>query len=517
MKKVLLTLAAMALTAASASAAANVYASALKAENGKISCVLNDAAEKVVLNIVKDGQIVKSVELGAGVKGVNTFDMPSVDIDPGTYNWSLTASAAAIAELTQFASGATEALQVSAGRGIAVDASPESPCFGNLYTVSPETTTRQGARIECGMYVFNAALEPLNETAYTGGIAWAGQSGPNNVAVASNGQVFVCDWTDGGNGGVYYFEPGAPESNWKNVFATGETDGNGLVTVNGVKVHGSVQDIALFGNGADRKLYTDDEDINGGNGDIFIYNIGELATPWDAAPSATWGGNTTGMTANGNHRLQPDGRGGLWTSQYRWAEAEAFPCLFHINAAGEWDFKTGDKSIIEGNGPVGAFAVNTAGNLMAIADGSNKGNITLAKVTFGENGVPALEVAATIKVENMGVRPFDVAFDAADNFYVIYNNDNAEGGIAAWACPKAANEFTTPANGTISVESSGVANAVVATPISFAGGIITAAEGAEVFNALGVKVAEGTEISTENLAGGVYIVRAGKASLKIVK
>ena len=62
-----------------------------------------------------------------------------------------------------------------------------------------------------------------------------------------------------------------------------------------------------------------------------------------------------------------------------------------------------------------------------------------------------------------------------------------------------------------------MANAVVATPISFAGGIITAAEGAEVFNALGVKVAEGTEISTENLAGGVYIVRAGKASLKIVK
>lgn len=519
MKKVLLTLAAMALTAASASAAANVYASALKAENGKISCVLNDAAEKVVLNLVKDGAIVKSVDLGAGVKGANTFDMPAAEVEPGTYNWSLTASAAAVTELTQFANGATEALQLSSARGIAVDVSPVSPKFGTVYAVSPGSPRNEGARVATGLYIFNAALEAVNETPYTGGIEWAeSPSSPNNVDVASNGQVFVCDWSDGATGGVFYFDPEAPDQNWKDVFAAGERDlTSSLVKVGDVKVHGSCQDVLVVGSGADRKLYTDDEDINGGNGDIFIYNIGELATPWDAAPSATWGGNTTGMTANGNHRLESDARGGVWTSQYRWAEAEAFPCLFHVNANGEWDFKTGDKSIVEGNGPAAALAVSVDGNLLAIPDGSNKCNLTIAKATYNEAGTPTLEKLHEIKVENMGNRPMSAAFDAAGNVYVVYNDANELGGIAAWACPKEVNEFTTPALGTVTVENSGVWNAVVATPVSFSAGVITAAEGAEVFNALGVKVAEGTEISTENLAGGVYIVRAGKASLKIVK
>lgn len=84
--------------------------------------------------------------------------------------------------------------------------------------------------------------------------------------------------------------------------------------------------------------------------------------------------------------------------------------------------------------------------------------------------------------------------------------------------PKADNSAITPAAGQIHLDiTSGVESAVLSSAIEYKAGIISAAEGAEVFNALGAKVAEGTEISTEGLAAGVYIVRAGNQTLKIIR
>ena len=515
MKKILLPVAALLLGVGSANAGANVFASALKANDGSISFILNDAAEKVVFNVVKDGAIVESVELGAGVKGLNTVDMPSLTVEPGTYQWSLTVSAPANAEPVQLTDGTDLNIQTSSARGIAVDASPASPAFGNVYTVTPAITAQEGARVETGLYAFNAALQPINENAYTGGFTFSAQSSPNNVVVAENGQVFICAWGDA-DGGVYVAEPDNLAV-WQSVFAEGERNDDGLVTIDGTKIHGSVQDLAVYGSGDSRILYTDDEDINGGNGDIFLYKIGDLTSPWNTAPSAEWGGNTTGNVANGNHRISPDGHGGLWVSQYRWDESEAYPSLFHINANGVWDFQTGDKSIFAGSAPVGAMAANVDGSLVAIADAAHGGGmVTVAKATYDEDGMPTLEKLYEISATDYGNRPFDVAFDAVNNIYVVYNNAGELGGIAAWALPAEKNEFTTPANSNIEVATSGIADAAVAE-YTFEGGVLNAVSGASVYTVAGVKVAEGTTIDTNALAAGVYVVRTAKAAFKIVK
>lgn len=517
MKKILLPLAALLLGAGSAYAGANVYASALKVNDGKLSFVLNDAATKVVLNVIKNGETVATADLGAGVKGVNTVDMPSLNVEPGTYQWSLTASAAANTEVVQLTDGTDLNLQTSSARGIAVDMFPTSPAFGNVYVVTPAEPSKQGARVETGLYAFDSSLKPINETAYTGGIEWAASpSNPNNVAVAENGQVFICSWADNAQSGVFVAEPDDLGGKWESVFTESERDDNGLVTVDGVKIHGSVQDIALYGNGDKRILYTDDEDINGGNGDIFLYNIGTLASPWDKAPSATWGGNTTGNVANGNHRLSSDGRGGLWVSQYRWEESDTYPNLFHINANGVWDFKTGDMSIFVGGTPVGAMAANADGSLVAMADGDHGKKIVVAKVTYDENGLPTLEKAYEISASAYGTRPFDLAFDAVNNIYAVYNSDNEAGGVAAWALPAEKNEFTTPALVDLEVSASGIADAAVAE-YTLKGGVLTAEAGAAVYTVAGVKVAEGTVIDTNALAAGVYVVRTVKGAFKIVK
>lgn len=517
MKKILLPLAALLLGTGAASAAANVYASGLKAENGKISFILNDAADKVVFNLVKDGTVVATADLGAGQKGLNTVDFPSLNVENGTYSWSLTASAAAVTEVTRLTDGTNTALQTSSARGIAVDMAPASPGFGNIYTVTPGKPSQTGERVQTGLYAFNAAMEALNDDAYTGGIEWeaTGSSSPNNVTVGDEGDIFICSWGDA-QGGVWYLTPDNLSADWKSVFAEGERNSDGLVTIGGAKVHGSVQDVALYGTGAARTMYTSDEDMNGTNGDIMVYNIGALENPWATAPTADWG-HPDGYV-NGNHRLCSDRRGGLWLAQYRWQESDANACVYHLTDKGICDFHSGDKSVFLGSTPVGAMGLNADGSLMAVAGSDNGLSFTVASVAYDAEGVPSLSKLydVTFDAPYTGKRPFDVAFDAADNIYIVFNNAGEAGGIAAWALPKEKNEYTTPAIGTIDVTSAGVETISAAT-LSYDGTTIKSAEAAEVFNALGTKVAAGTEINTTGWAAGIYVVRAGKSTLKIAK
>ncbi|MBD5232687.1 MAG: hypothetical protein HDS65_00755 [Bacteroidales bacterium] len=518
MKKVLLPFAALVLGAMPAMAGANVYASGLKAENGKISFILNDKADKVVLNLLNGETVVATADLGACEKGLNTVDMPSVEAEPGTYTWSLTVSAAAVTEVTALTDGSDTNIQVSSSRGIAVDNHRQSPGFGNIYTVTPATPGQEGARVETGLYAFNAALEPINESAYTGGIEWPEKSAssPNNVAVSDNGDVFICSWGDDAANGVYWVAPDKLAENWNDVFAAGEKDGNGLMTIGETKVHGSVQDIALYGEGANRVLYTSDEDMNSNSGDIMVYAIGDLSTPWATAPTHDWG-HPDGYV-NANHRLASDGRGGLWLCQYRWQESDANACVYHLNAEGELDFKTGDKSVFLGSTPCAAMAVNADGTLMCVGGGDSGLTFTVASISW-EDGLPVLTKLFdhSFEAPYTGKRPFDIAFDAADNVYFAFNNANAAGGIGAWALPKEKNEYTTTALGTISVETDGVESQLCETAITYTGGVIRATEAAEVYTTAGVCVARGTEIDATALAGGVYIVRAGKNSLRIIR
>lgn len=518
MKRILLPMAAMLLGAGSAFAAANVFASGLKAENGKISFILNDAAEKVVLNIIKNDAVVKSVELGTGVKGLNSIDIPAVDIEAGTYNWSLTVSAAAITEPTLFTEGSNEQIQLSSGKSISADTNPANSTFGNLYVSSPNKGSQTGARVAGGIYAFNAALQPLNDEPYTGGIEWAEEStsSPMGIDVAANGQVFICDWSDA-HGGAWIMDGANPSADFQPVFATGERAESGLVSINGTNVHGSLQDIAVYGDGDARMLYTDDEDLNSNNGEVFVYAIGNLAKPWDTAPTAAWG-NCDGKMANANQRIASDRRGGLWASQYRWHETEANPQLMHANAQGVWDFTTGDMTVVVGGNPVGSLGVNADGSIIAVGGHDNGLQMNVASVSFGDDGVPALTKLYEIPFGSYGKRPFDITFDAADNIYVIFNNADATGGIAGWALPKEKNEFTTTAIGTIAIEEGAGISAIEADgTITFEAGVISAPLSATVYSATGAMVAQGNEINTNGWAAGVYIVRMGAATLKIAK
>ncbi len=510
------------MSAGAAQAGANVYASALKSADGKVQFVLNDAATSVVFNLIKDGEIIESVELGEGVKGLNTIEVPALASDPGMYEWSLTVSAPAVTEVTQLTDGTQENIQIGCGKGVAVDNNPTSPYFGNVYVSAPGKASYNGARTGVGVFAFNAALETINEEPYQGGIGWkTSPSSPNSITVDKSGDLFICDWSDN-HPGVWIMNPGAPET-FAPVFADGTMASSGLVTINGAKVHGSIQDCAVYGSGANRVLYTTDEDLNSNNGEIFVYNIGELATPWDKAPSAAWG-NCDGKMANANQRLASDGRGGLWVSQYRWQEDASVPCVMHCNSEGVWDFTTGDKSIFLGSTPIGAMGVNGDGSLVAVAGSDDGRSFTVAHASYDDTGLPSLsEYCKNIPFGNYGKRPFNVAFDAADNLYIQFNDNGTTGGLGVWALPKEKNEFTTPALEAVEVGGSGIqtglhADKIGVSAIAYAGNTLSAA-GAEleVYNIAGMKVAEGYRVDTTTLPAGIYVVRSGANTLKIRK
>lgn len=498
MKKLLLSVALVAATGVSASAAGNVYASQLKSEGAKVTFVLNQPAEEVIVSVLDaQGNVLKSKLVGAGVKGLNTVDLAGMDVADGDYKWQVTCQDQPVTEVTCLTSDKPAALNITNSRGLGIDTWQDSPYFGRIYVTST-SGARPGERNKAGIYILDADFSELSEDPFTGGQTWSGASGPNNLKVSEDGVPFVCDWTDG-HAGVWTIDPADPSADFKPVFGGGDRDSNGLLTVNGVKVSGSIQDIALYGKGTDRMLYTTDEDINNNTGDIFVYNIGLLIQPWSVAPTASWG-NNGGKLANANHRLGSDRRGGLWVSQYRWEEAEAYPVLGHLNAQGVWDFSTGDKSVVVGSGPAGAMAVNVDGSLIAVADNGHEGGlITVISATYDAEGVPTLTQLYTFKYTGYGNRPMGLAFDAANNLYGAFNNDAADGGIGVWALPNENNSYTT----------------VAIAPVSITAGIddvtVDADENgvAEYYDLMGRKVAEPQQ-------GRVYIERRGSKATKVV-
>lgn len=490
---------------------ANVYASALEVVAANtIRFTLNSDATSVAINLYKNGQLVKTIDLGPQAQGVNTVEVPESDLAEGDYTWSLTAKGTKAEKMAELDLTTYPDLLMGNARGLAIDVYPASPAFGTMYLSNPVNVSKKAARTAAGVYGFSADMQTLNAEPWTDGLVLAsGNSAPYSLTVADNGEVFVADWSDG-SGGVSIMNPATHK--FSPVFADGDRDANtGLVSIGGTAVHGSVQHVAVVGQGADRILYTRDEDMPEGD-NIYQYNIGNLDQPWSAAPTRNLGK----PYANGNNRIIPDGRGGMWVSQYRYTESEAYPCVFHLNANFEVDFQTGDKSIFVGNACVGDMAVSPDGSMMAMADGTTK-MVTVAKITWNGN-VPSLEKLCESTYSKASARPFNVAFDYANNLYAVFNDDELNGGVTGWVIP-VENESTTPAMATLRV-TSGVDDITADSEagISYFMGTLNA-HGAEmqVYTAAGVLVAQGYVLETAGWENGVYIVRAGNHTLKIVK
>lgn len=493
--------------------AANIYASALTVVSpNTIRFTLNAQATDVTVNLLRNGQTIKTIDLGPQPMGTSTITLPADQIADGDYQWSVTASAeGGLTEPKQFTTNGDAMLEVANTRSVSIDNNPASPFFGRMYATSIASNGKTGARLGTGIYIWDAALADVTEQGgnpYAGGVAWSGNSSPMRVDVAEDGTVYICDWSDS-HSGLWIMDPADPTAAFTEFFG-GTRNADGLASEGDAKIHGSLADVCVVGSGADTKVYVSDEDMP----ESFInrYDIGTSRGPWTKAPDQKYG-NYDGRLVNANQTVCPDRRGGLWVGQYRYTNSEQYPSVMHINGTtGQYDYFNGNADMIKSSGPVGAMAVNATGDLMAVAGLTD---IRVLSISYDANGTPSMSLKYSIG-STYGARPFDVAFDVADNVYVAFN-DNA-GGIGGWALPKDSNSFTTPANETLKMNSGVDETKLAATSITYSGNTVSAGgELVELYNIAGVKLAEDYTIDMGQFASGVYIVRSGKQTLKIIR
>lgn len=521
----------------------NVYASALKSTQtaeGKyqIDFTLNTDAEDVTVKVYSHDEnatvLVKEVSYGAKAKGANSVELDLTSVNGTGLTWAVEATGPSTAtdSPVNFVNYTDKTVQYGAPTDVKVDNDTESEFFGRVYVLNAIGKGTDNRTTTDGLYVLDAALTDVTsqgDNAYDGGITWGGSStsgsvaSPHRMALDEEGNIFVCDWSDG-NSGAWYVAANNLNGEWKPVFG-GTRNGDGLASEGGVAIHGSLSAIEVAGKGEERTLYTYDEDytIDGTHSVLNSYKIGTLANPWAVAPTTTRLVGTDGITHNYGQKgyLQADGKGGLWVSQYRGGAASTHPALVHYNAAGEPDFT---QTIWDGRLNY-AFAINQAGDKFAVNSGTS---ILLGDVTYDENDVPTVTLNE-IEVEAEGSNTYGLAFDAADNLYRVASDVQY---LQGFAWPKENNSHETKASSkyTLNGASSSIEEVSAAkTAVTVTGDELTITSTAEiksvaVYSTSGVTMYANysvcSETETVNVAAwanGLYIVKVDNKVYKIVK
>ena len=411
----------------------NIYASGLRVNNvdAKTNAVtidyfLNAPATALEFQLLNAGAVVKRVAITGEdylTKGAHSgvaLDLSSVV--GGTYKWALKATAEANATLTKI-SGIGSDFILYAPKGVAVNFYPETNDFGTVYVSQPSDGASDGGSTTSksqkkGIFVWNPILELQNtgNAGYTGGITnWASGS-PFRIVVAEDGKVFVDGYNDDVHG-VWMID-GKCEGNFEKVLT------------NTGKCYGF--DVTPSTNGY--SFYTMEDIVYSSSG--YVKKYVDVAIPYSGA--GTVHTDIKGKYANAWHSLALDGRGGMFLSQYRGADATDLPILAHINSSGSFDWYSASSSpsLSLSNSYRGAMGMNKDKTLLGIASNYT---IKVFNVEW-DNGLPVLTLAYTVSSLSKNID--GIAFDFADNLYSVNSSSEL---LQVWAPVKTNNSCTTPA------------------------------------------------------------------------
>lgn len=355
------------------------------------------------------------------------------ELPAGVYTWAVEASAELVAEDEPVLVHQYTTPLMKAARGVALNSDYNSPFFGQLYVADGGSAAENS-----GLYVFDPKLNG-GEQLYTTG--WSSSmASPMRSQVGEDGLVYITDWSDN-EGNIRIFDPGNPTTD--NVVFGGTFSGaNGVWnTEEGKFIHGSISSCYVIGNGAERTLYTFDEDYTPSEGHtmcLLRYDIGELTAPWAGEPSAVVYNNADNFEQNGDSKILPSIVGGWWISQDRANDSQAIPALIHVAADGTVNYNSNGA---HGGRTRGALAFNEDQTYCATAADNV---IRIWAVEWSDTGVPTMQVEqicrTTFGAQNSS-SCYDIAIDRALNVYASGNNAP----LCVWALVKEENKCTTPA------------------------------------------------------------------------
>ena len=436
----------------------NMSSAALETENKVvITYVLNAPASGLELQLLDDTkQVVATIPMNSPenrTKGSHRVevDLNNLGIASGIYNWALNAKSLPLTNNEPICAVDNLPDKMVASKGLAIDNDYNSPYFGQLYVAE---SSGDKVLANKAIYIYDAALDMIEKV--TSDKWCAAVSAPCRVTVGPDHLLYISEWADVYPNNAYIMDP-ANTSVLTPIFG-GTPAADGIYTAaDGKDIHGSISHIWVEGTGADRVMYTFDEDIKmeglKNPMGLYQYNIGELVTPWEQAPSALIFDNADFYQQNGNSFIQPD-KYGWWISQDRSADNATIPALIHINKEGKVDYNSAGAL---GGRTRGALGFNQDMTLMATAV---TGGILIWKVSYNDS-VPVLE--NTLRLETSFAQScWNVVFDVAGNVYA-----SGAGSLCAWALPTQSNAcvVNAPDDDMITVVLTSVENIYVDTTI----------------------------------------------------
>ena len=408
----------------------SMSSTALEKENKYIiTYTLNAAASGLELQLIDENQqIVATVPMNQAenrTKGSHRVEVDLSGVASGIYNWALNAKSLPLNNNEPLWVVDNLPEKMVSSKGMDIDNDYNSPYFGQLYVAdSPGANKMWGNQF---IYIYDATLE-LTEKVTSD--KWSQAiSAPCRVTVGPDHQLYISEWSDAYPNNAYIMDP-ANTSVLNPIFG-GTPAADGIYTAaDGKDIHGSISHIWVEGTGADRVIYTFDEDIKYDGlkhpMGLYQYNIGELTTPWEQAPTAMIFDNADFLQQNGNSYIQPDAYG-WWISQDRSADNASIPALIHINKEGKVDYNSAGAL---GGRTRGALGFNQDMTKMATAITNG---ILLWDVKYNADGVPTLESAGRLET-TFAQTCWNIVFDVAGNVYA-----SGEGSVCAWALPSASN------------------------------------------------------------------------------
>ena len=278
-------------------------------ENGyfHFSFVANQDILEASILAYKDGEVIGESAAQPAVEGKNIISIAAGAFADATH-WGLRLKGAPVTGMGMVADMVDSTLTKPYGT---VDNHPLSDHYGQYYIMN-------GTGDNKGIYIYDQEMNRLNATPYVStDAAW---DAPKRLAVASDGTLFIAEYSDG-HSGIYVMDPANPENITQ--FFAGERDGSGVISNGGVNVGASTAGISIYKEGAESKLIVYNEDFGTSLGNILIYNIGQedgsILKTWDAAPSEVYGkgSNLAGLVNKNGQPILTDY--GFFVSTLRYA------------------------------------------------------------------------------------------------------------------------------------------------------------------------------------------------------
>ncbi len=391
------------------------------------SFVANQAADAAIV-YYNEGAEVGSLAIEA-VAGENKVTVPMTDVPANATNWGVSLVGAPVPGMGLVSEHVDSTLVKPY---VITNNYPLTDQFAQYYVM-------EGSGDNKGLYIYDQELNRLNAAPYASSdAAW---DAPKRLAVASNGTLFIAEYSDG-HSGVYVMDPAQPES--INQFFAGTRDGSGVFTNEGVNVGSSTAGISIYKEGAESKLVVYNEDFGSSLGNICIYNIGQedgsIVKTWDAAPSEVYGkgSNLAGLVNKNGQPILTDH--GFFVSTLRYAggnNSYATSCRYY-NFAQECEFSTHyDAYVGYVNGSNdGALALSADQKYLVLPDDANQ--FVVFECAWDSLGKLSVAYVESFKHDLGPV--YQLSFDYAGHLVA-----SAAGRVALYTMPTAKNTLVIPA------------------------------------------------------------------------